>query len=437
MTTIAQQIHELQDFRDAFLSGEYPQRTALGPGSISNNLIKANSILADRLDVSDLHSITANTGDLTVTGTISVNDAMVVGTTGAIYSTGKTSYADTDAGFWMGYDSGAYKFNFGNATNYLQFDGTNLVGSGSFTTSAITIANVGGGVMAATSGNPYKTANTGARMELSTAGLLMYNSGNLQTFDADASSGNLILTGNLTVSGSAARIFFGNGGLDYLGNDRLHFDTGVYGAGAVTSIEAKATNFAIGFPYSDLQFDHITTIGRARLTSYGQFSASAVLEVDGASTDALTRASLGVYKTTGAEGASYAIAADGSHTFNVASGTPAMALQTGSRATKLYGTLYLGSGALVGNGYFVSSNSITSGGAYTVASWFGNAYGLVGAGQTANPVTNPILEVYQGPKGQLVLGSGGTLQVPLTASFFLPIYYNGTVYGIPAYVLQA
>ncbi|MCK4295079.1 MAG: hypothetical protein KAX28_00305, partial [Candidatus Marinimicrobia bacterium] len=40
--------------------------------------------------------------------------------TGFIKTSGKDSYADTDAGFWLGYDVDKYKLNIGNATNFLK-----------------------------------------------------------------------------------------------------------------------------------------------------------------------------------------------------------------------------------------------------------------------------------------------------------------------------
>lgn len=53
-----------------------------------------------------------------------VQGDIVLGNTNAIYSANKTSYADTDAGFWLGYDTSAYKINFGDATNYFKWTGT-------------------------------------------------------------------------------------------------------------------------------------------------------------------------------------------------------------------------------------------------------------------------------------------------------------------------
>lgn len=51
-----------------------------------------------------------------------------VGSSGAVKG-GQTAYATGD-GFFLGYESGAYKHSIGNATDYLRYDGTNLFFSG-------------------------------------------------------------------------------------------------------------------------------------------------------------------------------------------------------------------------------------------------------------------------------------------------------------------
>jgi uncharacterized protein (DUF736 family) len=65
-------------------------------------------------------------GNLSVAFTIIGGGEIVMNAAGAIRSTTKDNYADTDAGFFMGYDSGAYKLYFGDATDYMKWDGTNL-----------------------------------------------------------------------------------------------------------------------------------------------------------------------------------------------------------------------------------------------------------------------------------------------------------------------
>ena len=49
---------------------------------------------------------------------------LIIADDGSIHTDSKTSYADTDAGFWFGYDSTAHKINFGNANSYIKWSGT-------------------------------------------------------------------------------------------------------------------------------------------------------------------------------------------------------------------------------------------------------------------------------------------------------------------------
>jgi hypothetical protein len=57
-----------------------------------------------------------------ITGNITGGN-LVISNTGAIYSTGKTSYADTDAGFFLGYDTDAHKFNMGDEFSFFKWNG--------------------------------------------------------------------------------------------------------------------------------------------------------------------------------------------------------------------------------------------------------------------------------------------------------------------------
>jgi len=91
-------------------------------GYLSTGLIEADSIVAGKLSVTNLADI-AN---------------LEIGTTGYIRSAGKTSFTDTTAGFWIGYDS-AYKLVIGDSTNSLKWDGTYLEFSGKI--SGVTAGN--------------------------------------------------------------------------------------------------------------------------------------------------------------------------------------------------------------------------------------------------------------------------------------------------------
>ena len=105
------------------------------------------------LKVNTLAAITADMGTLT-SGTI------VIDATGAIYSSGKTSYSSTTAGFWEGYDGTAYKVNIGNATNYFKFNGTSAEFRGGLNADNITTGTLTVGV-ASVSGDYECNINDG------------------------------------------------------------------------------------------------------------------------------------------------------------------------------------------------------------------------------------------------------------------------------------
>jgi len=81
------------------------------------------SVTAAKITCATLAAIVADMGAITA-GSITLNSS------GFICTSGKTSYADADAGFWLGYDTDAYKFNIGNASRYLKWDGASLTFTG-------------------------------------------------------------------------------------------------------------------------------------------------------------------------------------------------------------------------------------------------------------------------------------------------------------------
>ena len=116
---------ELEEFRDNFLDGAYPQRSPFGPGELSRTVLKAKSITGSMMDVSDLQAVSANTGNLTVTGGIVLTGA------GSAIRSGLTSFTDiVNSGFWMGIDSGTAKFVIGDqstsTSNRIKWTGSAL-----------------------------------------------------------------------------------------------------------------------------------------------------------------------------------------------------------------------------------------------------------------------------------------------------------------------
>jgi len=81
-------------------------------GTISASRFAAKSITADKLSVNQLDSVSVWTGTLVVDE--------------AIHSPDKLSFTSPDAGFWLGNDSGTYKFVVGNSSSYFQWDGSDV-----------------------------------------------------------------------------------------------------------------------------------------------------------------------------------------------------------------------------------------------------------------------------------------------------------------------
>lgn len=82
----------------------------------------------------------AGGGTVLVGGTGNINTlsgSLNVGTLGSVIG-GKANYSDATAGFFLGYDSSAYKLKIGTGTKYLQWDGTDLTIQGNITGSTIT-----------------------------------------------------------------------------------------------------------------------------------------------------------------------------------------------------------------------------------------------------------------------------------------------------------
>lgn len=92
--------------------------------SITTNELAANSVTANEINVSNLAAINADLGSITA-GNITLDSSGYV-------KGGQTAY-DTGTGFWLGYDSSAYKFSIGDsndANKKLLWNGTDLIVNG-------------------------------------------------------------------------------------------------------------------------------------------------------------------------------------------------------------------------------------------------------------------------------------------------------------------
>lgn len=95
--------------------------------NITTNTVAWNAAYLSNLKVGSLSALSADLGVVSISSS------------GSLYSSGKT-YGSATAGFFLGYDSSAYKFDIGNSTNYLRWNGSALSIQGNITgTSSIDI----------------------------------------------------------------------------------------------------------------------------------------------------------------------------------------------------------------------------------------------------------------------------------------------------------
>lgn len=110
----------------------YNTTTTVWSTAVDGSDLLASSVTASKITAANLAAISANLGAVTA-GTFTLD------ATGFIRG-GQTAY-NTGAGFWLGYDTGAYKFSLGNsAGNNLTWDGTTLTIKGALNAATGTFA---------------------------------------------------------------------------------------------------------------------------------------------------------------------------------------------------------------------------------------------------------------------------------------------------------
>lgn len=124
--SLSKAIRDLQQFRDDFLDGMYPQRSALGPGSLSSTILKSKSITSSMIDVSELAAVAVNTGSLTISGVLTLAGA----SSRIIDSVGSTWTKDGITIITTATDGGAFGFTHtgGTGYGYLAHNGGTVLG---------------------------------------------------------------------------------------------------------------------------------------------------------------------------------------------------------------------------------------------------------------------------------------------------------------------
>ena len=202
----------------AMLSDKSMNRILTGPLWLSGASVVDATITADKLIVNSLEAITASMGSLNVTGNITAA-ASYPALTGArivINSTEMKAYnsADTQT-MSINVDGSGY---FGVGATQMSWTSLGVLTVPAAAIGSLTIANVGSGTF-----NSNFDAGTGRvraggavqRVELTSSGLLGYDTGGTNTFNLSASDGSLTMTGTFAMRNatSGARVDISQVGL--------------------------------------------------------------------------------------------------------------------------------------------------------------------------------------------------------------------------------
>jgi hypothetical protein len=138
------------------------------------------------------NAVTTIDGPRITTGSIQAEQIAANAITAGIRSVGKTSYGDATAGFWLGYQSGAYLFDLGNSSRYLRWTGTALDIKGNIT-------NTGGQINASyiTTGNMSANRITTGTLD---ANQVTINNLNASKITVGLISADRILGGTVTAT---------------------------------------------------------------------------------------------------------------------------------------------------------------------------------------------------------------------------------------------
>lgn len=174
----------------AWTGSAWSNTAALAEGSVVTGTIAAGAVVAGKIAVSNLSAITANMGAITA-------GSMTVDISGFIRG-GQTAY-NSGTGFWLGYNSGAYKFSLGNSSgNKLTWDGTALALTGNLILG--TTNSISAGMTAYGTGNGFWLGYSGGAYKLSIGDSLPGGKGIYWDGTQLEVRGNIITTGNINAN---------------------------------------------------------------------------------------------------------------------------------------------------------------------------------------------------------------------------------------------
>ena len=151
-------------------------------GPTGGELSAAKFYLTDAGDAVFKGTMTAGTiNTSTINSATLTAGSLEIASTGSIYTTGKSTYASTTAGIWMGYDSGSYKVNVGSSSAYMKWTGSALEVSGTITCnslSSIDYLQVGGTKPPASADQTSGALNSG--VTISSNGITISGGGSIK-----------------------------------------------------------------------------------------------------------------------------------------------------------------------------------------------------------------------------------------------------------------
>jgi len=318
----------------------------------------------------------------TVSGSINIKPG-----TGAGIFSGKSSYSDTNTGFWLGTDTDSTpKFAIGSTSKYLKWNGTNLQIAGGETVDGIQVNTQIGMhyIDDGTSGHPLTITggstngvNHGAQIDLSGnsltgfQGLLSLNSGN-------SSSGYIrFATGNAGANSGS-----------YYNYDRLHIEYD----GTVRIVKASATGYSgdvgIGAGAGNLVVDGSITLGgvaRSSWPSGGGGGVTSITAGNGLTGGTITSSGTIAFDTSYAP--TFAGLSINTYTAKFYNGVSAQ----GSGNSTYYNEIHLASGTIDGGGtvnsYLYPNGNATFGGSVTTGALTSSSATINGAASITGNAT--------------------------------------------------
>lgn len=169
-----------------------------GPLWLSGASVVDGTVTATKISVNTLEAIQTNTGSLNVTGNFTAAAAFpATGARVVINSSGLWGYSDaTTTTFKLNVDGSG---EIGTGSNKITWTSGGVLAVPAAVISSLTIANVGSGVI----GSTFQTNAGSSRIDLSATGIIAYASGT-ETFRLNGTTGAMTATGSFTVKSAAS-----------------------------------------------------------------------------------------------------------------------------------------------------------------------------------------------------------------------------------------